>query len=97
MADSRVHVHAQKSLIYTEAPSSVLQAGDSKGGAWDGSAVTSSPDVVYEIRKYQLGLGYDAVPLFLDVFSEGVQYKVKCQDPGEHCLGQFEFKIHSIV
>ncbi|GMH72045.1 hypothetical protein TrLO_g6959 [Triparma laevis f. longispina] len=80
VADSRVHVLAQKSLIYTEAPSSVLEAGDSKGGVWDGSSVTSSPDVCYEIRKYQLGLGYDAVPDFLDVFSEGLQHKVKCQD-----------------
>ena len=40
-----------------------------------------NPDTVYEIRKYQLGLGYTAVPEFLEVFAEGVKAKVKCQDP----------------
>ena len=53
IASSRPHVDDQKSLIYTQAPQSVLEAGDALGGGWMGTELRNT-DTIYEIRKYQV-------------------------------------------
>lgn len=40
------------------------------------------PQVVYELRRYQLVLGYPTVPRFLDLYTAGLQDKLKADDTG---------------
>lgn len=76
---SRSGVRWQESRIYAEAPQFVLDAGNAKGGRWEGDGIDGPG--VYEYRKYQLPLGYVTVPNFLEIYAEGVAEKIQHQDP----------------
>ena len=72
--------------IYAEAPQFVLDAGNAKGGRWEGDGVDGPG--VYEYRKYQLPLGYVTVPNFLEIYAEGVAEKVGLRVTGIYWLCQ---------
>ena len=81
--DSRRHVSSQRSSIYTEAPGFVLDAAGTAGGADEGGTGDGEDSGIFEVRRYQLVLGYSTVPAFMDHYARGVEAKVKAgQDEG---------------
>jgi NIPSNAP len=72
----RPHVDAQYSTIYQEA-TSMLQRVDIPGLAEVISLPPSDKSTgILEFRKYQLQLGYDTVPRFLELYETGLRSKL---------------------
>jgi hypothetical protein len=74
LAAARPCMLEQKSKIYTEAPlpkSMMVGMGAMSVGSAGGT------DPLYEIRTYQLKLGYNSVPLFVDHYTKGLPAKLK--------------------
>jgi NIPSNAP len=71
---SRPNVLQQRSAIFVESP--LLQkhglAGMKKEFIGDGKEA----DVIYEIRRYKLKLGYDIVPQFMEMYGRGLPSKL---------------------
>eukprot|EP00943_MAST-04B_sp_MAST-4B-sp1_P007594 g7594.t1 len=49
----------------------------------------SSNKCIYEFRKYQLKLGYDTVPTFLEHYESGLPSKLKTTDPSTSLISLF--------
>lgn len=79
MSIARPCMREQKSNIYAEAP---FVSADSRIVGFEQemlSAGPESPKCIYEIRKYQLKLGYDTVPRFLELYSRGLDSKLEAE------------------
>jgi len=85
----------QSSLIYLEATPTLQSSG--LGGALQMEAAVkdsevpeeslqSSPTVCYELRRYQLKLGYQTVPEFLAAYGEGLMDKMRADESGASTL-----------
>jgi hypothetical protein len=85
LKQARGCMKSQKSSIYVEAP--LVATVDEVCGLVPGSAEkqfgidsgtdASTSDCIYEIRRYQLKLGYDTVPKFLSLYEAGLPSKLK--------------------
>ncbi len=82
LKQARPHMNNQKSNIFVEAP--LVAEFDDICGLEPGSAeekLAGSHDdtaqCIYEIRRYQLKLGYDTVPNFLSLYKAGLPSKLK--------------------
>ena len=80
---SRPEVLEQRSTLFVEAPLVAefglhgmrsLACPSGHDATVDGSS--SSPQSIYEIRRYQLQLGYDTVPNFLQLYQGGLPSKL---------------------
>ena len=70
----------QKSAIFVEAP--LVTRMDDIPGLTTGNvedALRTSDDCIYEFRRYQLKLGYDTVPKFLDMYEGGLPSKLEAE------------------
>lgn len=84
LKEARGYMNNQKSTIFVEAP--LVSEIDQVCGLSPGAAEqhldairandASSSDCIFEIRKYQLKLGYDTVPNFLSLYKEGLPSKL---------------------
>jgi hypothetical protein len=77
LKEARSCMKSQKSTIFVEAP--LVGKIDEICGLAPGSAeekLGDSPDSIYEIRRYQLKLGYDTVPNFLSLYETGLPSKI---------------------
>jgi hypothetical protein len=70
--DSRRHCDKQSSRIYCEAP---FVAASHGGIATE--SIHSPGGGLYEVRRYQLVLGYDVVPKFIDNYCSGLDSKLE--------------------
>ena len=50
--------------------------------ALNAAGEATSTQVTYELRQYQLVLGYPTVPQFLELYTEGLQDKLKADTSG---------------
>ena len=79
------HMVNQSSLIYVEATATLTAAG-LKGAVpirnEPDVPTTASSGVCYEMRRYQLKLGYPTVPEFLKYYGEGLQDKLRVDQTG---------------
>ena len=85
---------SQKSTIFVEAPlvkEMDQVCGLSPGSAeamldmythTDGTQGVTNPDCVIEFRRYQLKLGYDTVPNFLELYGKGLPSKLNATGTG---------------
>lgn len=73
--ESQKCVRKQSSLLFVEAPlvSQHGLHGASGAGCPGGEA---SETAIYELRRYQLKLGYDTVPRFLEMYGSGLPSKL---------------------
>lgn len=69
-------VQQQCSLLFVEAP---LVGDFNLHGLMDASCPGGEPadGAIYELRRYQLQLGYDTVPRFLKLFAQGLPSKLE--------------------
>lgn len=79
LKQARPCMKSQKSTVFTEAP--LVSKIDNVCGLFeiDTSATTTSapaPGTIFEIRRYQLKLGYDTVPNFLSLYEAGLPSKL---------------------
>jgi hypothetical protein len=74
LAAARPCMLEQKSKIYTEAPLPKSMMVGMSAMSVNGAG---GSDPLYEIRTYQLKLGYNSVPLFLDHYTKGLPAKLK--------------------
>jgi NIPSNAP len=78
LSKSRPNILQQRSSIYVESP--LLQKHGLSGMKTEFVGHSSAPgapsDVIYEIRKYQLKLGYDTVPQFMSMYDKGLPSKL---------------------
>ena len=81
LKEARTYMKSQKSTIFVEAP--LVDEIDGVCGLVPGSAEHilgdmsgSTTDCIYEIRRYQLKLGYDTVPNFLSIYKNGLPSKL---------------------
>lgn len=67
----------QKSSIFVEAPL-VQEMGLAGlgGGGKEETKTTNGTNTIFEVRRYQLQLGYDTVPRFLSLYQEGLPSKL---------------------
>jgi len=79
LAKSRPHVATQASSVWVEAPF-VREAADMgmKHETLQGSSGSNSnnSNIIYELRRYNLVLGYDTVPTFLSHYEKGLPSKL---------------------
>jgi len=83
------YIQSQKSMLFVEAPLvreanlPGLEMAHTALDSWqknsdrDGSAGISQDNCILEIRRYNLRLGYDTVPKFLDLYGRGLPSKLK--------------------
>lgn len=68
--------------VYTEARA-LLDANGLKGlGAWTAPPAVAEERPAIELRTYQLRLGYDTVPKFLDLYGAGLPEKLAADQTG---------------
>ena len=72
--ESRRCCDKQSSYIYSEAPFVAQSYG---GMATHRIAATEDYAAIYEVRQYQLVLGYDTVPKFIEHYSSGLDSKLE--------------------
>lgn len=65
----------QKSNIFVEAPI-VHQMDKISGLKFRNEDIPSNTDSIFEFRRYQLKLGYDTIPLFLELYEKGLPSKL---------------------
>lgn len=84
LKEARTCMQNQKSTIFVEAPlvNEIDQVcglapglAESKLGLAEDNKVVD-PDCIYEVRRYQLKLGYDTVPNFLSLYKNGLPSKL---------------------
>jgi len=83
----------QQSQLYCEAP---LPAQYMTGLKSLTPALVGGPnnsDPIYEFRKYQLKLGYDSVPRFLDHFQRGLPARMACKDPSSELVSLMHTEV----
>ena len=88
MPSLRDCLHDSRSMIMNEATACLADAGLPGALAYDPSSKATdladddpSP-VAYEMRTYQLQLGYSTVPRFLELYGEGLKDKLAADDSG---------------
>jgi hypothetical protein len=84
---AKPHMTNQSSLIYIEATETLKAAG--LGGAMNfqpQTAASGSRSAVYELRRYQLKLGYPTVPDFLKNYGAGLLDKLRADNSGASTL-----------
>ena len=74
---SRPCILEQRSEIYVEAP--LVREHNLSGFQLETFESSSSDSVIYEMRKYQLKLGYDTVPKFLQLYRQGLPSKLSAE------------------
>jgi len=80
----------QQSQLYCEAP---LPAQYMTGMKALSPALIGGSDPIYEYRKYQLKLGYDSVPRFLDHFQRGLPARMACKDSSSELLSVMHSEV----
>ena len=73
----RLCVLEQRSSIFVEAP--LVRENNLSGFQLEVLDSSSSHSVIYEIRRYQLKLGYDTVPRFLQLYGQGLPSKLSAE------------------
>jgi hypothetical protein len=77
LGDARPLVLSQQSNLYVEAPLvEKFQLCGMKSVSPVAATTPASSSTIYEIRKYQLHLGYDLVPKFLSLYEAGLPSKL---------------------
>mmetsp|Transcript_36007 Transcript_36007/g.58037 ORF Transcript_36007/g.58037 Transcript_36007/m.58037 type:complete len:211 (+) Transcript_36007:126-758(+) len=91
LKEVKPHMLNQSSHIYVQADATLQAAG--LGGALhfkpdvaEMSTLPPTSAVCYELRRYQLKLGYPTVPDFLKSYGEGLQDKLRADDSGASTL-----------
>lgn len=80
LSQARPNVIQQRSTIYIE--SSLVQEHGLVGMKTEfvgatGAAKEVAADVIYEIKKYKLKLGYSVVPQFMEIYGRGITSKLR--------------------
>ena len=70
------YIQAQQSSVYVEAPL-VKEQSDFIVGLENTMVGPSEKNSILEIRRYNLRLGYDTVPKFLDLYGAGLPSKIE--------------------
>jgi len=83
----------QQSQLYCEAP---LAAQYMTGMKALSPSLVGGSDPIYEYRKYQLKLGYDSIPRFLDHFQRGLPARMACKDPSSELLSVMHSEVGSL-
>lgn len=77
LGEARSCVLTQQSNLYVEAPLvKKFQLCGMHSVSPVAATTSTSSSTIYEIRKYQLHLGYDIVPKFLNFYESGLQSKL---------------------
>eukprot|EP00533_Pseudo-nitzschia_delicatissima_P002635 CAMPEP_0116101212 /NCGR_PEP_ID=MMETSP0327-20121206/12692_1 /TAXON_ID=44447 /ORGANISM="Pseudo-nitzschia delicatissima, Strain B596" /LENGTH=274 /DNA_ID=CAMNT_0003593163 /DNA_START=30 /DNA_END=854 /DNA_ORIENTATION=- len=79
-SDLNAFIRSQQSSVYVEAPL-VKEQSDFVIGLENTTVGTSGENAILELRRYNLKLGYDTVPKFLDLYGAGLPSKIQAQDP----------------
>ncbi|KAH8055861.1 3'-tRNA processing endoribonuclease [Aureococcus anophagefferens] len=77
-------VDATETSVFAEATATLAGAG--LPGLAGGAVVDAAPGAVYELRTYELVLGYATVPRFLELYAAGLADKLAVDDTGESTL-----------
>ena len=84
-SDSNPFCDKQISNIYAEAPFVTKEGYGGMGVERPGDNSSATPAAIYEIRRYQLVLGYETMPRFFDYYSSGLKSKLEVsQEAGSH-------------
>ena len=77
-----------RSMVMNEATECLQAAGLPGALQWNPPHTDASkrPAVAYELRTYQLVLGYSTVPKFLELYSAGLRDKLEADDSGASSL-----------
>jgi len=75
---------ATESSIFTEATATLNEAGIA--GLAGGGSLDATAGSVFEMRSYELVLGYTTVPRFMELYAPGVKDKIRVDDTGESRL-----------
>ena len=90
-------VETQQSNIYVEAP--LVDKFGLHGFAPGDSgalAVEGEGNCIYEFRKYQLKLGYDTVPKFMEFYEAGLPSKLRTTDPTTSLVSLFSTEVGTL-
>ncbi|KAH8082935.1 3'-tRNA processing endoribonuclease [Aureococcus anophagefferens] len=74
----------RRASVFAEATATLAGAG--LPGLAGGAVVDAAPGAVYELRTYELVLGYATVPRFLELYAAGLADKLAVDDTGESTL-----------
>mmetsp|Transcript_36723 Transcript_36723/g.73595 ORF Transcript_36723/g.73595 Transcript_36723/m.73595 type:complete len:252 (+) Transcript_36723:148-903(+) len=85
LKEVRPLMDSQKNCALIEA-TSTLQAAGLPGALSFAAPDDSCTAVAYELRRYQLKLGYNTVPDFLKLYGEGLPDKLRVDDSGASTL-----------
>jgi hypothetical protein len=83
---SRPFVAHQESSMFLEAADCMAAAGASPANLFASPLPLPAEPATYELRTYQLSLGYSSVPLLQKAFVEGLPAKVKADKTGRLAL-----------
>ena len=84
--DARGCVTGERSASFAEATAVLTDAGLPGAAAFSPPARAPGDDPVYEMRTYQLKLGYDAVPSFAALYGSGLVHKLRADTTGQSSL-----------
>eukprot|EP00966_Prymnesium_polylepis_P226955 5251230-Prymnesium_polylepis.1 len=76
----RQKLQSAESVVMLEATDCLQSCG--LPGAADFEPTQANAAVAWELRRYQLALGYPTVPRFLELYAEGLQDKLAADDSG---------------
>jgi hypothetical protein len=79
LGQTREWTAAQKSTLWVEAPLVKEFGLHSMGKAECPGETSASASAIYELRRYQLKLGYSTVPTFLELYAGGLPSKLAAQ------------------
>ena len=80
MPSLRQNITSSEAVVMIEATDALESCG--LPGAAGFTTTEGGPNVAWELRKYQLVLGYTTMPRFLDLYSEGLKDKLAADDSG---------------
>ena len=83
---SRPFVAHQESSMFLEASDCMAAAGAAPANQFASPLPPPAEPATYELRTYQLSLGYSSVPLLQKAFVEGLPAKVKADKTGRLAL-----------
>ena len=83
----RPMLQSSHSAAFVEATATLQGCGLPGALAFEPAAAADAGErVAWELRTYQLRLGYDAVPQFLELYADGLADKLKADDSGASSL-----------